>query len=566
MQGESGHFRIANALPGDYEEKCRILRAAEAPGADHPGARRLALTKTESKRRSDSAVLNAEVMNRIPVGLIVLQLSDFHNLESARILEINPAATSFMRAPGPGLRGKTLAEVGKFAKPEILELCREALRTDTSVELGEFLWPSEGTGPLVYSLRAFPLSGNCVLVTLEDITARKSVERELHEGEERFRLLVRGVRDYGILMLDRNGYILSWNEGAERLKGYREAEIVGKHFSVFYLPEDVHDGKPEANLKAAVANGNCEDEGWRVRKDGSRFWANVVITALRDGRGELCGFAKVTRDVAERRKREEALWEANEKLELRLKQRAAELLRVNGKLRAEVKERERAQEKYRALAMRQEQVREDERTHVAREMHDELGQICTALKMDLAWIAQRLPEEQGRLRERTESALTLVTHLIQSVRRISAELRPSTLDSLGLVSAMEWQAQEFQLRTGIPCRIVLPEQEVALDPERATAIFRIFQETLTNIARHAKATSVQATVVLSQENVLLVVHDNGKGFDASSALSRGSPGLLGMQERAYLIGGQFKISSAPESGTTVSVQIPFRLLGKEQGR
>ena len=524
------------------------------------------MTDREVRQRTDPAVPHAEVIDKIPVGLIVLQMSNFDHLGAARILEINTAATNFVGAPPPGLRGKTLAELGKFAKPEVLEQGREAFKTGVSVDLGEFYGRSEGTGSVAYSVRAFPLSGNFVGVTLEDITARKSVEREVQEGEERFRLLVRGVKDYAIFMMDPNGYIVSWNEGAERLKGYREEEILGKHFSVFHLPESIQEGKPEAILKEAASSGSCEDDGWRVRRDGSRFWANVVITALRDDKGNLCGFAKVTRDVAERRKREEALWEVNEKLELRLKQRAVELLKVNEKLRAEVSERERAQEQYRALAARQEKVREQERTNVAREMHDELGQLCTALNMDLAWITQRLPQEQSRLRERTESALALVSNLIQSVRRISAELRPSTLDSLGLVAAMEWQAQEFQSRTGIPCQVVLPEQEVALDQERSTAIFRIFQETLTNIARHAQATSVQATVVLAEESVLLVVHDDGKGFDASNAIRRGSPGLLGMQERAHMIGGEFKISSAAGNGTTVSVQIPFRVMGKGQGR
>jgi PAS domain S-box-containing protein len=524
------------------------------------------VTDMESKQRGESAGLQAEMIDRIPIGLIILKLRGFQDLESAVILEINTAATQFMGAQGQRLRGKTLSGFGGFAKPEILEQCREVLKTGNCRDPSEFYRPREGGGPEAFSVRAFSLTKKCLGVTIEDITARKSAEREVQEGEERFRLLVRGVRDYAIFMLDCNGYILSWNEGAERLKGYREKEVVGKHFSVFYLPEDLREGKPQAILSEAATKGNCEVEGWRVRKDGSRFWANVVITALRDDQGKLSGFAKVTRDVAERRNREEALSETNERLELRLTQRATELLKVNEKLRAEVNERVRAQEQYRALAMRQEKVREQERTHVAREMHDELGQLCTALKMDLVWIAQKLPGEQNRLRERTESALTLVGSLIQSVRRISTELRPSTLDSLGLVAAMEWQAQEFQTRMGIPCQVVLPEEEIRLDQERSTAIFRIFQETLTNVARHARATSVQATVVLSGESVLLVVHDNGKGFDASNALSRGSPGLLGMKERAHLIGGQLKISSAAGSGTTVTVRIPTRPLSKGQSQ
>ncbi|MSS72009.1 MAG: PAS domain-containing sensor histidine kinase [Candidatus Latescibacteria bacterium] len=155
----------------------------------------------------------------------------------------------------------------------------------------------------------------------KEITDRKQAEEALREREEFFRHLVEGVRDYAIFMLDPEGRIASWNAGAQRIKGYRAEEIIGQHFSRFYPPEDVASGKPEQELKTTVAEGRYEEEGWRVRKDGTWFWANVVITPVRDETGQLRGFAKVTRDITERRWAEEALRRAND----RLKETNAEL-------------------------------------------------------------------------------------------------------------------------------------------------------------------------------------------------------------------------------------------------
>lgn len=387
----------------------------------------------------------------------------------------------------------------------------------------------------------------------------------LLESDEQLRLLIEVVREYAIFQLDPQGRIMSWNTGAERLKGYTASEVLGRSFKLFYDASAIQAGKPEANLARAARDGECEDEGWRLRKDGSRFWASVVITALRDSDGTLRGFIKITRDMTERVASESSLREAKKQLELRASQRAEVLGRVNLELRNEINERQRIEEqlrqslaRLRALAARLQMVREEERTRVAREMHDELGQACTAIKMDLASIGRKTTERQVQLRTKIDSAMQLVDRMIFSVRRIASELRPRTLDDLGLTSALEWQAQEFQRRTGIRCSLVLPPEHLTLDTEQSTAIFRIFQESLTNVARHAHATEVNACLEMDKERLVLEVRDNGKGFDSKQANIRKSLGVVGMQERALVLDGELDINGVPGSGTTVTLRIPVR--------
>ena len=210
----------------------------------------------------------------------------------------------------------------------------------------------------------------------------------------------------------------------------------------------------------------------------------------------------------------------------------------------------------RNLAARLVKIREEERTRIAREIHDELGQSLTAVKMDLAWLSGRLPPGNEQMRTRIFTTMRLADDLIKAVRRISTDLRPGILD-LGLAAAVEWQARDFQLRTGIPCQLQLPPQELVVAPNIATALFRIFQETLTNITRHANATSVEVCMETQGEGMVLRIHDNGQGFDDTNPALSKSLGLLGMRERAVMLGGQVNVSSTPGQGTSVTAWIPL---------
>jgi signal transduction histidine kinase len=226
-------------------------------------------------------------------------------------------------------------------------------------------------------------------------------------------------------------------------------------------------------------------------------------------------------------------------------------------------ERRRAQERLkksheqlRALSVYLQHVREDERSRISRQVHDELGQALTGIKMDLYWLASRLPKQLRAVRDKTKTMSAHIDSTIQTVRRISTELRPGILDDLGLVAALEWQAAEFQKRNAIKCEVVSEVAEPILEEELNTAFFRIFQESLTNIIRHANAKRVDVRIWEQDANLLIEIRDNGRGISENDLTNTRSIGVLGMRERASLLGGELTISGVPGQGTTVRVRIP----------
>jgi PAS domain S-box-containing protein len=361
-----------------------------------------------------------------------------------------------------------------------------------------------------------------------DVSPRPVTAAARAVDAQSYRLLVDAVTDHAVFLLDPRGVIASWNPGAQLMTGFPAEDVVGRPSSCLYPPEDVHAGKRGAMLHLAAVHGKIQDDGWRVRKDGSRFWAEAVIAAIADSSGTLLGYAEVARDGTERMYLEHSLADAHDRM--------------------------------RALAARLAQVAEQEKMRLSREIHDVLGQELTGLKLDLSWLARRLVLVPDSVRqplvERVATMASQIDSCVQTVRRIATGLRPGVLDDLGLAEAIEWEAHEFQARAGIRVDLSLPETELELDRDRATAVFRIFQELLTNVALHAGATAVSVELTPGVGWVALEVSDDGRGITPKELAMPDALGLLGMRERAAQFGGSLEIEGTSGQGTRGLLRIP----------
>jgi PAS domain S-box-containing protein len=365
--------------------------------------------------------------------------------------------------------------------------------------------------------------------TAELVDANAKLARALSErerAEEALRKLSSAVEQAAdsVMIANRDGVIEYVNPAFERLTGYTATEAIGQTARI--LKSGVHEPAFYRELWQVITAG----EVFRAvfvnrRKSGAHYYEEKIVTPLRDGQGAISHFVSAGRDITERKEAEEQLRSSREEL--------------------------------RALAAHLESVREDERTRIAREIHDELGQALTALRFDVRRLGASPAGDRQASLERTQAMTGLIDRTIASVRRIATELRPGVLDDLGLAAAIEWQAQEFEARTGIRCALTIGPADVDLGRDVSTAVFRIFQETLTNVARHANAHRVDVVLSAATERVALIVRDDGRGITDAELACRRSLGLVGMRERALLLGGDVTIEGQPGQGTTVMLDVPL---------
>lgn len=345
---------------------------------------------------------------------------------------------------------------------------------------------------------------------------KRVIELEAHlerlqDSDRQLRLFIDSVRDYALIALDTNNCVTSWNAGAERILGYEEHEILGKPGSVIFTPEDIEGGNMQLEFDTARQTGRAEDERWHVRKDGSRFWGSGVLARIDDEEGNLVGYGKVMRDLTERNARQQR-----------------NLLTVQ----------------------------ENERRRIARELHDDLVQRLAVLEIGLARIRRGLPPEAADIGLELLRLEQQTGMLSNDVRRLSHQLHPSVVDDLGLCTALESIVEEFQRDQGQEFTFLCEGVPEKIPTNIATAIYRIAQEALRNIAKHASGPG--GLRVIGEGRMLhLTVSDAGPGFDVPAAY-RGGLGILSMKERTQLLGGQFSVTSNAGGSTTVDVLVPLR--------
>lgn len=362
--------------------------------------------------------------------------------------------------------------------------------------------------------------GSLLMAVVRDASERKSREDQSQEAARYARSLIEVSLD-PLVMIDTMGQITDVNLAAERITGLTRAQLIGSDAaSKFTDPESLYRG-----FSQVVTKGQVFDYPMTIRHVSGRLTEVMCnANAYRDQQGEVIGVFASARDMTESRRIQQEILTSRQRV--------------------------------RELAAQSESVREEEKKHIAREVHDELGQVLTALRMDLSLLGMQSGSQDVVLMEKVQSMKGLVDRAIQGVRNVASNLRPSALD-MGLVPAIEWQCGEFTKHTGVPCEFHADQASTDLDESWSMVIFRIVQESLTNITRYAQASSVKVSMERRDHSLWLEVCDDGHGFDPAQVAKKKSYGLLGMRERAIALGGRVKIVSAPGQGTLVDVTIPL---------
>ncbi|HLX12135.1 MAG TPA: PAS domain S-box protein [Bacteroidota bacterium] len=412
-------------------------------------------------------------------------------------------------------------------------------------------------------------SGARIFATAQDITEQNLIETRLRESEERFRLLVEDVRDYAIIMLDPEGYVRSWNTGAERIVGYRSDEIIGRHFSRFYTASDIEAGRPRVALLKASLDGKYESEGWRVRKDGTQYWADVTLTPVHDQRGIPRGFSKIVRDLTESKLAEESLRRAHQDLEVRIKERTSELLKTNDLLRTEIVERSRAEEEVRMLN-EQLELRVEERTHQLSEVVSELESFTYTVSHDLraplraiaGFSGAILEDFSPRLNDDGKRYLNIIKQNVATMGKLIDDLlafsRLSRREPIPEKIDMNTVAGSVveELRNAEPTRQVTVSIE-DLPPARGDAalVRQVYVNLISNAFKFTRKNPdprIEIGAAMEDHTTVYSIRDNGVGFN--------------MEYKSKLFGVFQRLHSAEEfEGTGVGLAIVQRIIHRHGG-
>jgi PAS domain S-box-containing protein len=449
--------------------------------------------------------------------------------EEGKILLVNDAFCKIFQMEKDQLLGKPFSIV--YAEDEQEEALKAYQRDIRNNKLKTFF---ERENTLLNGRKAwFEFSnsfltlqdGNKITLSIiKEISERKKSEIELRESETKFKLLFNNANDavFVTQLSDDKSYgdLIEVNEVACKRLGYNKEEFLQLSPSAIVSQKSINDFT--LNMERLLKEGHVVFD--LVHKAKDKKLIPVEINSHLFFYNDKPTVLSIARDITERKQAEEKL------------KRTSKLLRE--------------------LAIHLQSVREEERTMIAQEIHDELGQVLTALKIQISLLANKLDKTQQPLKEKINSLADMIDASVESVQKIASKLRPVILDELGLTAAIEWQAEEFEKLTQIKCSLSLPKEEIVLEKNKSTAIFRILQEALTNIARHSQATKAAISLLKHQSNICLEILDNGEGITQEQIKDFKSLGIHGMEERAVVFGGQVYIEGLAGKGTIVKVEIP----------
>jgi PAS domain S-box-containing protein len=523
---------------------------------------------TDDRDRDRQIGVYADIVHNVQIGLSVWAPADGKgSAESPLVLDtFNPASERIAGRPLEPLRGKTFRTVAPHAAAAPIETLIEDVARDRRVHDAEVVRSSDGVEAIrAFSVKGFPLAGGRVGVAIEDVTPQ-TLARRLQASEHRvlemvasgsplrdtLDAIILGIEEHSpacagaILLLDPDGIHIRLGAAP-----HLPADFVQAIDGAVIGPNAGPCGT-SALLKMPVADTDIEsDPAWERYRDIARAlglricWSLPIFANDQRVLGTFAFYYRAPRTTTAK--------------DLEITLRACRLAGI-------AIERKGLEEQLRQLSAHVEVALEEERTSIAREIHDDLGQSLTALKMDIAWIVRRTatgspPLAPEALLERLAAMSGLTDEVIQRVRRISEELRPGVLDDLGLVAAIEWQAGQFEASTGTPCVVVTSITDLCIDRRLSTAVFRIFQEALTNVTRHARAAHVEVRVEVHDGKLRLSIRDDGVGISPEAAQSPRSLGLLGIRERAHRFGGSVSVGRASPRGTLVALEVPLAETG-----